>query len=225
MTRVCGVYPDLVRTPGFQLCLHQAGTGVRLQKSELGQRLFATLINLHHALTTAQQIFFQRCTHPVRPLLPVALRQQQVMLVDFPLTQQCVQTTQFTAPFGDQQTAAGLTVQTVNKVSFSWLRANQMSLRFVTISLVRFLAMVGLNVYFIAADIDDTGAGLPIARLIGQFRDRIPAYASSAVLGSPEAYAEQAVEFRDELARTATGKLQKFKLREPFWAGQDRQIH
>jgi acyl-CoA synthetase (AMP-forming)/AMP-acid ligase II len=33
------------------------------------------------------------------------------------------------------------------------------------------------------------------------------------------------VEFRDELARTATGKLQKFKLREPFWAGQTRQIN
>ncbi|MDW3213231.1 MAG: AMP-binding protein [Ilumatobacteraceae bacterium] len=33
------------------------------------------------------------------------------------------------------------------------------------------------------------------------------------------------VEFRDELARTATGKLQKFKLREPFWAGADRQVN
>jgi acyl-CoA synthetase (AMP-forming)/AMP-acid ligase II len=33
------------------------------------------------------------------------------------------------------------------------------------------------------------------------------------------------VEFRDELARTATGKLQKFKLREPFWEGKDRQIN
>ena len=33
------------------------------------------------------------------------------------------------------------------------------------------------------------------------------------------------VEFRDELARTATGKLQKFKLREPFWAGRGRQIN
>ena len=31
------------------------------------------------------------------------------------------------------------------------------------------------------------------------------------------------VEFREELARTATGKLQKFKLREPFWADQARQ--
>jgi acyl-CoA synthetase (AMP-forming)/AMP-acid ligase II len=33
------------------------------------------------------------------------------------------------------------------------------------------------------------------------------------------------VEFRDELARTATGKLQKFKLREPYWSGRDRQVN
>ncbi len=33
------------------------------------------------------------------------------------------------------------------------------------------------------------------------------------------------VEFRDELARTATGKLQKFKLREPFWEGTTRQVN
>jgi fatty-acyl-CoA synthase len=33
------------------------------------------------------------------------------------------------------------------------------------------------------------------------------------------------VEFRDELARTATGKLQKFKLRAPFWEGYDRQVN
>ncbi len=32
------------------------------------------------------------------------------------------------------------------------------------------------------------------------------------------------VEFRDDLARTATGKLQKFKLRAPFWEGEERQI-
>jgi fatty-acyl-CoA synthase len=32
------------------------------------------------------------------------------------------------------------------------------------------------------------------------------------------------VEFRTELARTATGKLQKFKLRAPYWTGRDRQI-
>ncbi|MGA0918059.1 MAG: AMP-binding enzyme, partial [Ilumatobacteraceae bacterium] len=33
------------------------------------------------------------------------------------------------------------------------------------------------------------------------------------------------VEFRTELARTATGKLQKFKLRQPFWEGHDRQVN
>jgi fatty-acyl-CoA synthase len=32
------------------------------------------------------------------------------------------------------------------------------------------------------------------------------------------------VEFRDSLVRTATGKLQKFKLRAPYWEGRDRQI-
>ncbi|MEQ8439509.1 MAG: AMP-binding protein [Ilumatobacter fluminis] len=33
------------------------------------------------------------------------------------------------------------------------------------------------------------------------------------------------VEFRSELARTATGKLQKFKLRAPFWEGQEKQVN
>ena len=33
------------------------------------------------------------------------------------------------------------------------------------------------------------------------------------------------IEFREVLARTATGKLQKFKLREPFWADMDRKVH
>ena len=33
------------------------------------------------------------------------------------------------------------------------------------------------------------------------------------------------VEFRDELARTATGKIQKFKLRESFWDGAERQVN
>ncbi len=32
------------------------------------------------------------------------------------------------------------------------------------------------------------------------------------------------VELREELARTATGKLQKFKLRAPYWEGRDRQV-
>jgi acyl-CoA synthetase (AMP-forming)/AMP-acid ligase II len=33
------------------------------------------------------------------------------------------------------------------------------------------------------------------------------------------------IEFRTELARTATGKLQKAKLREPFWEGRERKVH
>jgi fatty-acyl-CoA synthase len=33
------------------------------------------------------------------------------------------------------------------------------------------------------------------------------------------------VEFRDVLERTATGKLQKFKLREPYWAGRTRKVN
>jgi acyl-CoA synthetase (AMP-forming)/AMP-acid ligase II len=33
------------------------------------------------------------------------------------------------------------------------------------------------------------------------------------------------VDFRDELARTATGKLQKFKLRAPYWEGMEKQIN
>jgi len=37
--------------------------------------------------------------------------------------------------------------------------------------------------------------------------------------------APTSVEFRDELARTATGKLQKFKLRKPYWEGRDRQVN
>jgi acyl-CoA synthetase (AMP-forming)/AMP-acid ligase II len=33
------------------------------------------------------------------------------------------------------------------------------------------------------------------------------------------------IEFRDELARTSTGKLQKFKLRAPYWEDRERQVN
>ncbi|MFY0536787.1 AMP-binding enzyme [Nannocystis pusilla] len=33
------------------------------------------------------------------------------------------------------------------------------------------------------------------------------------------------VELRTELARTSTGKLQKFKLRAPYWEGRTRQVN
>jgi len=37
--------------------------------------------------------------------------------------------------------------------------------------------------------------------------------------------APRSVEIRDALARTATGKLQKFKLREPYWAGKAKRAN
>ena len=46
-------------------------------------------------------------------------------------------------------------------------------------------------------DIAGQAAGMPICDLIGRFRSSCPAYASSAVLASPEAYAEEAVAIRD----------------------------
>ena len=33
------------------------------------------------------------------------------------------------------------------------------------------------------------------------------------------------MEFRDEIPRTATGKMQKFKLREQYWKGFERQVN
>ncbi len=46
-------------------------------------------------------------------------------------------------------------------------------------------------------DIAGKVAGLPVHRLLGSFRDRIPAYASSSVLASPEAYAEEALTYKE----------------------------
>jgi L-alanine-DL-glutamate epimerase-like enolase superfamily enzyme len=47
-------------------------------------------------------------------------------------------------------------------------------------------------------DIAGKAAGLPIHRLLGSYRDRVPAYASSAVLPSKEAYADEATKFKAE---------------------------
>jgi acyl-CoA synthetase (AMP-forming)/AMP-acid ligase II len=37
--------------------------------------------------------------------------------------------------------------------------------------------------------------------------------------------APTSIDFVDAIPRTATGKVQKFKLREPYWAGHDRQVN
>ena len=50
--------------------------------------------------------------------------------------------------------------------------------------------------------------------------------ADRLVQGEAAGYkAPTSIEFRDELPRTATGKLQKFKLREQYWEGRDRQVN
>jgi fatty-acyl-CoA synthase len=52
------------------------------------------------------------------------------------------------------------------------------------------------------------------AELIAHCRDRMAHFKSPT-----------SVEFRDVLDRTATGKLQKYKLRQPFWSGRERTVN
>jgi L-alanine-DL-glutamate epimerase-like enolase superfamily enzyme len=47
-------------------------------------------------------------------------------------------------------------------------------------------------------DLGGKAAGLPIHKLLGSYRDKVPAYASSAVLASPQAYAEEAARTKSE---------------------------
>jgi acyl-CoA synthetase (AMP-forming)/AMP-acid ligase II len=58
------------------------------------------------------------------------------------------------------------------------------------------------------------GAEVTEAELIAWCKDKAAGYK-----------APTSIEFRDELARTATGKLQKFKLRAPYWEGRERQVN
>ena len=58
-----------------------------------------------------------------------------------------------------------------------------------------------------------SGADASEADLIAHCRERLAHYKCPT-----------SIQFRDELARTATGKLQKFKLRAPFWEGREKQV-
>lgn len=58
------------------------------------------------------------------------------------------------------------------------------------------------------------GAEVDEAELIAWCKDKAAGYK-----------APTSIEFREALARTATGKLQKFKLRQPYWEGRDRQVN
>ena len=70
----------------------------------------------------------------------------------------------------------------------------------------------------VLADAGDSGAegmDLPDEQdLIDHCRDRLAHFKCPT-----------SVEFRGELARTATGKLQKFKLRAPYWEGMEKQVN
>ncbi|MGH9066052.1 MAG: class I adenylate-forming enzyme family protein, partial [Acidimicrobiales bacterium] len=58
------------------------------------------------------------------------------------------------------------------------------------------------------------GAGVDEPGLIAHCRERMAHYKCPT-----------SVELRDSLPRTATGKMQKFKLRAPYWEGRDRAIN
>jgi acyl-CoA synthetase (AMP-forming)/AMP-acid ligase II len=58
------------------------------------------------------------------------------------------------------------------------------------------------------------GESVTEADLIAYCRDRIAHYKCPT-----------SIDFRDQLDRTATGKLQKFKLRAPYWEGMERAVN
>jgi len=65
-------------------------------------------------------------------------------------------------------------------------------------SRLRFQHLISISAIDVALwDLAGRHAGVPVHRLMGSFRDSVPAYASSAVLGSPEEYAEEAIRFKE----------------------------
>src|SRR3954462_7669329 len=58
------------------------------------------------------------------------------------------------------------------------------------------------------------GATVTEAEIIGHVRTTLAGYKTP-----------KRVEFREAIPRTATGKIQKFKLRESFWSASDRQVN
>jgi acyl-CoA synthetase (AMP-forming)/AMP-acid ligase II len=61
--------------------------------------------------------------------------------------------------------------------------------------------------------VPEPGAEVTEADVIAHCKQRLAGYK-----------APTSVEFREEIPRTATGKIQKFKLREPYWKDQERQV-
>jgi acyl-CoA synthetase (AMP-forming)/AMP-acid ligase II len=57
------------------------------------------------------------------------------------------------------------------------------------------------------------GAQATEAEIIAHVRSQVAGYK-----------APKRVEFRDAIPRTATGKIQKFKLREPYWSAAEQPV-
>ena len=70
----------------------------------------------------------------------------------------------------------------------------------------------------------ETVKALVVLRARGDGRPRTSS-SSTAATAWPTSRRPRSVEFRDALARTATGKLQKYKLRQPYWAGRERGVN
>ena len=66
----------------------------------------------------------------------------------------------------------------------------------------------------LALVVPTAGHSVTEAEIIAWCKERLAGYKAPTV-----------VELRESLARTATGKLQKFKLRAPYWEGRDRQVN
>jgi acyl-CoA synthetase (AMP-forming)/AMP-acid ligase II len=66
----------------------------------------------------------------------------------------------------------------------------------------------------VALVVPSEGTGLTVEAVIEHCRSSLAGYKCP-----------KQVEFREALPRTATGKLQKFKLRAPYWEGQERQVN
>ena len=59
----------------------------------------------------------------------------------------------------------------------------------------------------------------------GAQRRRAASSSTTAATGSPTSSARRRSSSATSCARTATGKLQKFKLRAPYWEGRERQVN
>ena len=66
----------------------------------------------------------------------------------------------------------------------------------------------------LALVVKHVGSDLTEAQLIAHTKTKLAGYKCP-----------KKIEFRTELARTATGKLQKFKLRQAYWEGLERQVN